>query len=411
MSSVRRDWRVWGYIGINSFGGPAGQIAVMHREVVDRRGWVDDAQFNHALSFCMLLPGPEAMQLATYLGWVRGGVRSALVAGSLFVVPGAVIMLALVAIYAVFGDVTGIQGLLFGIQAAVIAIVLRALWRVAGRTVTGVVPAVVAVGAFAALFFGDVAFPLVILAAALIGLVSTGHGTPPDTDLDDVPDGARRRAARAAAACLVAWLLPVVALVTLLGADNVFAAIARFFSQVAVISFGGAYAALAYVTQVVVEENGWLTSADMVTGLGLAETTPGPLVLVLEFVGFLAAFNAAGGLPPVVAGIIGAAITVWVTFLPSFVFIFAGAPYVERLRHNPRLQSMLAMISAAVVGVIANLALWFFLTTAFPDGEPDWPALVLATVAAVLIFAARMGSMQVLGISALLGLLYALSPI
>ena len=402
MPTLREAARVWTYVGLNSFGGPAGQIAVMHREVVDERGWISERRFLHALNFCMLLPGPEAQQLATYVGWLLNGIRGGLVAGLLFILPGAVVMLGLSVVYAVYGEVSWVAGLLFGLQAAVVAIVVQALVRVGRRTLRSARLVVLAIAAFAALFFFAVPFPIVIIAAGLVGwFMGRGpaeHWVPDDDEA--VPQPAARRALVAAAVCLVLWLGLVGLLLAGLGADHVVAQIAGLFSKTALLSFGGAYAALTYVAQQAVQNFGWISTADMTTGLGLAETTPGPLILVLQFVGFLAAFDAPGTLPPLVAGVLGAVVTLWVIFLPCFMFIFAGAPYVDALRHNRGLHDALTAVSAAVVGVIANLAVWFALHTFFDtrtiDSGPftmtvpvvntlDWVAVALAVVAGLLV--------------------------
>jgi chromate transporter len=423
-------FRVWLRIGCLSFGGPAGQIALMHREVVDERRWVSDARFLHALNFCTLLPGPEAQQLATYLGWLLHGVRGGLAAGLLFVLPGVLVMLALSALFVSFGEVPPVSALFFGLRCAVLVLVVEALLRVARRALHGGVPWAVAGAAFAALFAFRLPFPLVVLAAATLGALSPGrfvapsHGRaqdgPPallDALLAREPGriarlaGAARRAGWAAVAL---WLLPVV---LLLPAGGVFADVAWFFSKMAVVTFGGAYAVLAYVAQEAVERYRWLSADEMLTGLGLAETTPGPLILVLQFVGYLAGHAAAG----VLGGVAGALLTVWVTFAPCFAFIFLGAPFVERLHDQPRLKGALAGVTAAVVGVIANLALWFGLRVLFSEvrqvgagpllaldvpvpASLDPAALALTALAAFCLFRARLGVVATLGLAALAGL-------
>ena len=352
----------------------------MHKAVVADREWVSEERFLHALSFCTLLPGPEAQQLATYLGWVTRGVRGAVVAGSLFVLPGFLVMWVLSALYAIYGDVDAVAGLLAGLQAAVIPIVVDAVLRVGRRALHGPVPVALAVASFVAVSFLGVPYPA---AAAL-------------------------------------WLVPVALLVLTLGRDHVLSQEAVFFSKTALVTFGGAYAVLGYVAQQAGSTYGWVTPTDMVTGLGLAETTPGPLIMVVQFVGFLGAYNAPGPLPPLVAGTIGAVVTVWVTFLPCFMFIFLGAPYVERLRHQPRLAAALGGVTAAVVGVIASLALYFTLHVAFgtvstvevgPLNLPDpqwstihWGQLAIAALAAVAIFRLRWSVLRTIGAAALLGL-------
>ena len=439
--SLAEATRVWGYVGLNSFGGPAGQIAVMHREVVDERRWLSEGRFLHALNYCMVLPGPEAQQLATYVGWLMHGVRGGAIAGSLFVIPGFVVMMALSIVYAVYGDVGWVAGALFGLQAAVVAIVVQAVIRVGGRTLHSPFLRVVAALAFAALYFFGTPFPVVVIAAGLAGWL-TGRARPtwmPDAghraaaagddrphllpDDEAVSPAKARGALRAAAVCLVLWLVPVAALVAFLGTEHIFTQLSVLFSTTAVVTFGGAYAVLAYVAQEAVQTHGWISADDMVVGLGLAETTPGPLIMVVQFVGFLAAFNNPGSLPPLMAGVIGACITVWVTFLPCFVFIFLGAPYVERLRHSQALRHALTGIGAAVVGVILNLAVWFALTTAFGtvntvDWGPVqltvpqwssvvWPSLAITALAVVLVFRFGVGTMRVLAACAAAGVVAA----
>lgn len=434
---MRQAARVWATIGINSFGGPAGQISVMHREVVERRGWLDERRFVHALNYCLLLPGPEAQQLATYLGWLTHGVRGGLVAGSLFVIPGVAVMLALSVTYARYGDVGWIAGLLFGLQAAVVAIVIHALQRIGTRLVRSPLTIALAAAAFLSLFAFAVPFPAVVIGAGVIGWALGAvrpewpgqpatdpvaeAGTDAVTAADDPLPTSSRRALQAAAWCAALWLIPLLALVGSLGTDHVFAQEALLFSQTAVIGFGGAYAILSYVSQEAVGAYGWLSARDMTTGLALAETTPGPLVLVLQFVGFMAGYNHPGSLPPLVAGLIGALIAVWVTFLPCFMFIFAGAPFVERLRHNRSLHHALTGISAAVVGVIANLAVWFAITTLFQEAQVvsegpirlllpvidsfDVWAVSLALIAVVLIWRFHWSTLRVLAVCGGLGIL------
>jgi chromate transporter len=421
--------RVWFRIGCLSFGGPAGQIALMHREVVDDRRWVSDVRFLHALNFCTLLPGPEAQQLATYLGWLMHGVKGGLAAGLLFVLPGALVMLALSAIYVAFGEVPVIAALFFGLKCAVLVLVVEALLRVARRALKGAVPWAVAAAAFAALFLFGLPFPVVVLAAAALGaampnaFAGGGHGKakegPPsllDAVLAREPDriallsGSARRAGLVA---LVLWVWPVAMLLPMGG---VFADIGWFFSKMAVVTFGGAYAVLAYVAQMAVEHYRWLTAGQMLTGLGLAETTPGPLILVLQFVGYLAGHAHSGFW----GGVLGSLLTLWVTFAPCFAWIFLGAPYVERMHDQPRLKGALAGVTAAVVGVIANLALWFGLRVVFAEvravgigplsidlpvlSSLDAQALVLAVLAAACLFRLKLGVLRTLGITAAAGL-------
>lgn len=349
--------RTFARIGCLSFGGPAAQIALMHRVILDEKKWVSEADYLRVLSFCMLLPGPEAMQLAVWIGWRLHGVKGGLIAGGLFVLPGAFVVLGLSLIYAAFGQVPLIAALFTGVQAAVIAIVIEALIRVSKRALKSREAYLIAVAAFAALFVFKLPFPLVILAAAVWGFIRT-PGTARDPAAP-APPAALARSLQAAAIWLAIWLLPLGALV--LAAPGRLAEIGIFFSKLAVLTFGGAYAVLAWMAQDVVQTKGWLTLPQMMDGLGLAETTPGPLILVNEFVGFMAAHQTGGW----AMGLAGAAIALWMTFVPSFLFIFAGAPFIERLIHLPRLSGALAAITAAVVGVIANLSLWFALHVLF----------------------------------------------
>ena len=420
--------RVWLRVGLLSFGGPAAQIAVMHREVVDDRRWVSDARFLHALNFCMLLPGPEATQLATYLGWLMHGVKGGVAAGLLFLLPGAAVMLALSVIYATFGAVPVVAALFFGLKCAVLVLVVEALLRVAKRALHGVAAWSLAAAAFLALAAFAVPFPLVVLAALGIGyvlptaFVASGHGKatdgPPallDAAIATEPGRIARMAPAARRAGLIAlalWLWPVV----LLNGVPIWGDIAWFFSKMAVVTFGGAYAVLAYVAQEAVDKYHWLTAPEMLAGLGLAETTPGPLILVLQFVGFLAGYHHGG----VMGGVGASLLTLFVTFAPCFAWIFLGAPFVERLHDAPRLKGALAGVTAAVVWVIANLAFWFGLRVVFaevrrvPVGPavldlPVWAtvqpwALSLALLAAVLLFGLKWGLARVLGVSALAGL-------
>ena len=341
--------RAFAHIGVLSFGGPAAQIALMHRELVDDRKWLTEKEYLSALSFCMLLPGPEAMQLATYAGWRLHGTKGGLIAGGLFVIPGALVVLALSMIYAAFGDVPLVAAIFTGVQAAVVAIVIEALLRVARRALKTRSHWAVAGLTFIALFAFAVPFPIVIIAAGLWGFFSAPApaAAPPDTPAP------WRESLRACIIWGAVWLLPLAALVGLEG--GLLAEIGLYFSKLAMLTFGGAYAVLAWMTQTVVQEKGWLTLPQMMDGLGLAETTPGPLILVTEFVGYLAAHRQ-GGVP---LGLAAAGTTLWMTFAPCFLWIFAGAPWISRLTAAPRLTGALAAITAAVVGVIANLSLWF----------------------------------------------------
>ncbi|MGB8275994.1 MAG: chromate efflux transporter [Alphaproteobacteria bacterium] len=434
--------RVWVRVGFTSFGGPAGQIALMHRIVVDEKRWVDEARFLHALNYCMLLPGPEAQQLATYVGWLLHRTWGGLTAGILFVLPGFFVILSLSILYAAFRDVTLVAGLMFGVKAAVLAIVFEAMERIAARALKTKPAVAIAAAAFVAMFFFQVPFPAVILAAAAIGfaagvfrpglLVKGERASGPGQSIAPAPvvypgEQIRPTLGRAVRIVLLfaaLWVAPVAASFAVFGGSSVFVDIGVFFSKMAVVTFGGAYAVLAYVAQEAVSHYGWLKPGEMVDALGLAETTPGPLILVLQFVGFLAAFRSPGALDPWLAGVIGAVLTVWVTFVPCFLWIFLGAPYVEALRGKPALGAALSAITAAVVGVILNLALWFGLHVLFADVTqqtigplrllvPDWAslnvaALALSALSFVALFRFRVGMIPVLAGSAALGALFVL---
>ncbi len=401
----------WVRVAILSFGGPAAQIAVMHRILVEERGWVEERRFLHALNFCMLLPGPEAMQLATYLGWILHGVRGGLVAGLLFILPGFLSIMLLSFVYVWFGDAPVVAGLLFGLKAAVLAVVLVALDRLRRRAVQGRGLLLIAVAAFVALFFFKLPFPAVIATAAAVGFWQARHH-PVRPAAPDTAAG-RARPLRTAAIGLLAWLGPLAAIAVLLGPGHLLSQLGLFFSQVAVVSFGGAYAVLAYVAQHAVEAQGWLSPAEMVDGLGLAETTPGPLIQVLQFVAFLAAWRDAAPFDPVTAGVLASVVATWATFAPCFLWIFLGAPWVDRLLGRPRLSGALAGVGAAVVGAVLNLSLWFALHVLFgriselrvgplrllvpaPDSL-DLLSLLLAAVALLLLTRYRWGMLAVLG--------------
>jgi chromate transporter len=433
--SLREATAIWARIGLLSFGGPAGQIALMHRELVEERRWISESRFLHALNFCMLLPGPEAQQLATYVGWLLHGWRGGLFAGTLFVLPGFFVIVALSATYAVFHEVGWLASVFFGLKAAVLAIVVEATLRVGRRALHNRVLIALAVAAFLALFAFNLPFPIVVLGAGLIGCIGarlspqTFVPPPRKAGADDVPavidalPAARTTLRRSALTLLLGgalWLLPLAVILPVRGTDDVFAALWLFFSQMAVVTFGGAYAVLAYVAQEAVQGFGWLQPGDMVDGLALAETTPGPLVLVLSFVGFLAASRAALGMDPLLAGILGATLTAWVTFVPCFIWIFLGAPYVERLRSNAALSGALTAITASVVGVIFNLAVWFALHVLFREvskvdlgplhlSKPNWTsldpvALALSTITGLALLRFHLGIVWTLLLAGLLGL-------
>ncbi|MDP3342324.1 chromate efflux transporter [Frigidibacter sp.] len=433
--------RVWARIAALSFGGPAGQIAVMHRILVEEKRWIGDGRFLHALNFCMLLPGPEAQQLATYIGWLMHGVRGALIAGLLFILPGVLAIMALSWVYAVWGDVGFVSALFFGLKAAVLAIVLQAVVRVGKRALKNRAMQAIAAASFAAIFAFGAPFPLIVAVAALVGWAGAkaglagfqgggGHGAVGRAHVDDAASllgeehgdltGAKRAGAfRAGAAALVLWLAPVAALL-LLAPGSVFADIATFFSKLAVLTFGGAYAVLAWVAQEAVGTYGWLAPGEMLDGLGMAETTPGPLIMVLQFVGFMGAFREAGWAAPLIAGSLGGLLATWVTFAPCFAWIFLGAPFMERLRSNNALSAALTAVTAAVVGVILNLALWFAIHVIWRevvriDAGPlsmelpvlasvDWAAAALSVLALVAVFRLKLGMTTVLGGAAALGL-------
>ena len=431
--------RVWAKIGFLSFGGPAGQIALMHKELVEDRRWISETRFLHALNYCMLLPGPEAQQLATYVGWLLHGWRGGVAAGVLFVLPGFFVILALATGYALFQQLDWVASVFFGLKAAVLAIVVEALIRVARRALKNSLSYGLATIAFLALFAFAVPFPLVVLGAGLVGylvakrrpdlLAGGGHKASAqapqgsaviDQNISEV-DPSWRRALMVTGVWGGLWVAPLVPLVFLWGWDTTFAVIMTFFSQMAVVTFGGAYAVLAYVASEAVGTFGWLQPGEMLDGLALAETTPGPLVLVLSFVGYLAGFRDASGLPPVWGGVLGASLATWVTFVPCFLWIFLGAPYIERLRSNVAIAGALAAITAAVVGVIFNLALWFALHVIFDEvgrieasiismawpvwSTLNWSALAMTALAAVSLFFLHWGVLRTLALSALAGVL------
>jgi chromate transporter len=419
----------WGKLGLVSFGGPAGQIAIMHRELVETRRWISEERFLHALNFCMLLPGPEAQQLATYIGWLQHGVRGGITAGVLFVLPGFVLITVISVAYARFHSLPAVTGLLFGLKAAVLAVVLEAVLRVGRRALRSRLSWYVAALAFIGLFALALPFPLIIVGAATLGLIV--HRVRPawlhlpasaeDELLHDPRRGRSRLgyALRVIGVCSVLWLAPIVLIAITLGRSHVLTTEAVFFSKMAVVTFGGAYAVLAYVAQEAVTHFHWLSPADMLQGLALAETTPGPLILVLTFVGFMGAFDAASPFCPLLAGLLGAALTTWVTFVPCFLWIFLGAPYVERLRHQRALSAALATVTAAVVGVILNLAVWFGLHALFADvttwrgaglivpvprlASIDLVATALAVGAMVSLLRFKVPLLAVLAASALIG--------
>jgi chromate transporter len=409
--SFGEAFRIWAKIGCLSFGGPAGQIAMMHHVLVEEKKWLSEERYLTALNFCMLLPGPEAMQLATYAGWTLHGWRGGLAAGLLFVLPGAFVVLALSMIYAGFGDVPLIAALFYGVKAAVLAVVIEALLRIARRALRRRSDWLLAGLAFLSLYLFDLPFPLVIGAAALVGFLRVGN----IASLRDAgPAIDMRTTAGTAALWLALWLVPLALLILIYGPDHAFAAVGLFFSKLAIVTFGGAYAVLSYMGQQAVDIHGWLGPREMIDGLGLAETTPGPLILVTEFVGYLAGYRQAGG---VWGGIAAAIITLWMTFVPCFLWIMTGAPYVAKLESMPRLQGALAGITAAVVGVILNLSIWFGLHVLFasvyrlswgpliPDVTAlDPMALALSIISAFALLRFHLGIGGTLALAAALGL-------
>jgi len=427
--------RVWTHVALTSFGGPAGQIAIMHRLIVEEKRWIGEARFLQALNFCMLLPGPEAQQLATYLGWLLNGVRGGLIAGLLFILPGAVAIMGLSLIYAALGHVGLVQGLFFGLKAAVLAIVIDALLRIGRRALKTAPMRALACAAFIGIFFLDLPFPLIIFSAGVFGYFATRLGfslgadgaqaaEPASALGEETPEHTQPslpRALKTAAIWLTLWLAPVALLFLLRGRGDVFTQIAVFFSKMAVVGFGGAYGVLTYVAQTAVETYHWLTPGQMLDGLGMAETTPGPMLMVLQFVGFMGGFHEPGGLPPLLAGALAGLLATWVTFAPCFLWIFLGGPYVEKLRGNKALAGALTAITAAIAGVILNLAVWFALHTLFHQVERidfaglrlqlpvlsslDVAALALTLAAALLIFRFNAGAIRTLAACAIAGML------
>jgi len=436
---------VWAKIGFLSFGGPAGQVALMHKELVEQRKWIDEERFLHALNYCMLLPGPEAQQLATYIGWLMHKTRGGLVAGLLFVIPGFIAILALSMMYAGLSEVPFVAAIFFGLKAAVLAIVVEAVLRIGKRALKNRLMVVVAALAFIAIFVFDAPFPAVVLGAGVFGLIGSRMapaafprptapkaGDDDATIIDDMASAGELehtrpnalRAVRVVVVCLALWVVPIAALGATLGWTSVWVQEGTFFSKAAMVTFGGAYAVLAYIAQRAVETYGWLRPGEMLDGLGLAETTPGPLIMVVQFVGFMGAYRNPGPFAPMVAGVLGACVTVWVTFVPCFLWIFLGAPYIEALRGNRSLHAALSAITAAVVGVILNLSIWFALHVVFrhveerplgparllvPElGSVDVAAAVLAACSMLAMFRFKVGAPKVLAASAAAGVVWRL---
>lgn len=436
--------RVWTRVAALSFGGPAGQIAVMHRIIVEEKRWIGETRFLHALNYCTLLPGPEAQQLAVYIGWLLHKTKGGLVAGTLFVLPGAIAIMALSWVYAIFGNVGSVQALFFGLKAAVLAIVLEAVLRIGRRSLKNNVMIGLAAAAFLALSLFQAPFPLVVLVAGLIGyvggragwsafLAGGGHGKVGGKQVADIDsalgEGIPAHAKpplswslKVVAIGFFVWIAPIVVLLVTLGQGNVFTEISIFFSKMAMVTFGGAYSVLSYVAQQAVDHYGWLKPGEMLDGLGMAETTPGPLIMVTQFVGFLGAYRAPGSLNPLLAGTLGGLLTTWVTFVPCFLWIFLGAPFMETMRSNKALSAALGAITAAVVGVILNLSIWFALHVLFAQVhevraygmELDVPvlstvnvaSLVLTLAALIAVFRFKVGMIKVIAACSIAGLLY-----
>ena len=439
--SFAEAFRFWVKLGFISFGGPAGQIAIMHRELVERRRWLSEERFLHALNYCMLLPGPEAQQLATYIGWLMHRTLGGIIAGAFFVIPSIFVLLALSYIYAAYGNVSAVAGILAGFKPVVVAIVVEAILKIGGRALKAPAHFAIAAAAFIAIYFLHFPFPLIVLAAGVIGFlgararpslfatrgsrtkdVATGD-SPSETTLktgtsatviDDLapahtrPSG--RRAMKVLAVGLVLWVMPLLALILWRGSDSLYVQEYRFFTQAAFVTFGGAYAVLAYVTQAAAGSFGWITHTQAIDGLALAETTPGPLIMVLQFVGFMAGWNNPGNLGRTASAITGALVTTYTTFLPCFIFIFLGAPYIEVLRGNKSLTSALSGVTAAVVGVVLNLAMVFGAAVIFPQGlkgEADWFAVVMSLAAFIALYRLKVNVLWVVLTGGLIGLVRA----
>jgi len=440
--------RVWIKVALLSFGGPAGQIAVMHRILVEQKRWISESRFLHALNYCMLLPGPEAQQLATYIGWLLHGTRGGLIAGGLFVLPGFLSILVLSVLYAVFQQAVVVQALFFGLKAAVLAVVVEAVVRIGRRALANAVMVGIAALAFVGIFFFEVPFPAVVLGAGTIGLVggrlrpdvfhvtqsrqaaATGEGRDgaahgpraAATEGRSMPDvrPTAARAARVLAVWLLLWFVPIGALAAWLGPSHVLVTEAVFFSKAALVTFGGAYSVLAYIGQQAVDTFGWLRPGEMLDGLSMAETTPGPLIQVVQFVGFMGAYRNPAPFDPMTAALLGSVVTTWVTYVPCFLWIFLGAPYVERLRGNAIVSAALSCITAAVVGVVLNLAVWFALHVIFETiGEtrhlgarllvPEWSTIrwgsaTIAAAAFIALFHLHWGMIRTLGAAVVAGL-------
>ncbi len=442
---MRDALKVWLRVAALSFGGPVAQIAVMHRIVVEEKRWIGEERFLHALNYCMLLPGPEATQMAVYLGWLLNRAWGGFLAGFLFVLPGVIVMMILSVFYAGYGEMPAIAALFYGIKAAVLAIVIEAVIRIGRRALKTEAQIAIAAAAFVGIFFLDAPFPLIIVAAGVAGFLGSrawpsqfapaaGHGRAKEMPPPVIPEDRLHEVAPSARRTLwilllfaVVWLGPLVAVVAKLGFADVYSQIGFFFSKLAVVTFGGAYAVLAYMAQQAVETHGWVTAGEMLDGLGLAETTPGPLIMVTQFIGFLAAYRDPGTLTPMAAGALGGLMATWATFGPSFFLIFLGAPYIETLRQNKALSAALAAITAAVVGVVLNLAVWFAVHVMFSDvGEiafgpvkipvPAWASLdamtaALSAAALVAMLRFKLGMLTTLAAAALIGVVWKLGTL
>ncbi|HTL56708.1 MAG TPA: chromate efflux transporter [Candidatus Limnocylindrales bacterium] len=425
LPTFREAFLFWLKLGFISFGGPTGQIAMMHQELVERRKWISEARFLHALNYCMLLPGPEAQQLATYVGWLLHRTRGGIAAGALFVLPSVFVLWTLSSVYVVFGKIAWVAALFYGLKPAVLAIVVSAVIRIGSKALKNEVMWSLAALAFVSIFFLKVPFPIIIVAAGLIGLaggkmwpakflVAKEHGGKGATTvIADNEESAQHtkpslvRAVKVCAVCLALWWAPVVLVGAWLGWNHTVFREGVFFSKAAMVTFGGAYAVLPYVSQQAVEQFGWLNAGQMLDGLGLAETTPGPLIMVLQFVGFMGGWQHPGQLSPLLAGTLGALVTTWTTFVPCFLWIFLGGPHIEQLRGNAKLTAALSAVTAAVVGVVLNLAVWFGLHVLFPArGQVDWFTVVVGAVAFAGMVKWKWDVVPVVLGGALLGLIY-----
>jgi chromate transporter len=437
--TFKEAFQVWLKVALYSFGGPAGQIAVMHKYIVEEKKWLGENRFLHALNYCMLLPGPEAQQLATYIGWLMHKTRGGIMAGGLFVLPGFLSILILSVLYALWKDLTFVQGIFYGIKPAVLAVVVGAVIKIGKRALKNEVMVGIAVLAFIAIFFFKISFPYIVIAAGLLGYfggriweekfyVIKGHAdkTGGEEGLIDSSIQSEKpnlsKILRVALFWLALWWLPVAGLLLWLGSENVFTKEALFFSQSAIVTFGGAYSVLAYISQKAVETYAWVQPGEMLDGLGMAETTPGPLIQVVQFVGFMGAFRNAGTLDPILAGVLASVLVTWVTYLPSFLFIFTGAPYIEYLRGNKSLSTALSGITAAVVGVILNLGIWFSLHTLFGKVDEvlagplhlplpvwntvDWGAVFITVAALFFSFRLKWDMLRTIGVCIVLGLIF-----